>query len=272
MIYGISTHPFAYELLKRKHLDLIADNGFSVIEIFSSRMQIDFNNHSQLKEIAKGVSDNKLMVNSVHAPFYFDLASLKNRMFVNIASENEEYRNKSVEEIKASMVLATLFPVDYYVIHFPYNVIRDPFLKSLEELFVFAEHLQVKLAFENIPGSRTSVASIVKFFEDNLVPAGVCFDTGHANIRGTLYNDIEKYGVNFFTMHVHDNVGDSDSHLVPFEGNIDWERVMKLLKGVDYKWGFILEIRMSGFSDYDMLLKDAYNAVCKFKEIESRIE
>ncbi len=268
MLYGLSTHLFAYELLRKSHLDMIADNGFSIIEIFSSRMQIDFDDNSQLKEIAKGVDQNNLMVNSVHAPFYFNLESLKNKMFVNIASVDEDYRKKSVEEIKSSMVLATLFPVDYYVIHFPYVIHRDSFLKSLEELFAFAEHLQVKLAFENIPGENTSVSSIVKFFDENLVPAGICFDTGHANIRGTIYDDIEEYGVNFFTMHVHDNSGDSDSHLVPFEGGIDWKRIKKALKQVDYKWGFILEVRMSEQSSYNKLLKQAYNAIERFKKIE----
>jgi len=271
MIYGISTHPFAYEKLKREHFDLIADKGFSVVEIFSSRMQVDFDSHSHLREIAEGVNRNNLMVNSVHAPFYFDINSLRNKVFVNISSEDEDYRKRSVDEIKTSMVLATLFPVDYYVIHFPYEIHRDSMMKSLEELFAFAEHLQVKLAFENIPGKNTSVSSIVDFFETNLVPAGVCFDTGHANIRGTIYNDIEKYGVYFYTMHVHDNMGDSDSHLVPFEGNIDWKRVMSLLKKADFKWGFMLEVRMSKSENYDKLLEKARFAVERFKEIETKV-
>ncbi len=269
MIYGISTHPFAYEKLKGKHIDLIADNGFSVIEIFSSRMQIDFDDNGQLREIADAVNRNNIMVNSVHAPFYFDMESLKNRVFVDLSAQDEDYRKKSVDEIKASMVLATLFPVDYYVIHFPYTVHRDPFLKSLEELFSFAEHLQVKLAFENIPGQNTSVSHIVDFFEKNFVPAGICFDTGHANMRGTIYEDIEKYGVYFYTMHVHDNDRQSDSHLIPFNGTIDWGRVMALLKKADYKWGFMLEVRITESFDYANLLKNAYSAIGRFKRLET---
>ena len=271
MIYGVSTHPFAYERLKGEHLNLIADSGFDTIEIFANRMQVDFDDSAQLLEISDAVRRNNLIVNSVHAPFYFDLKGLRNGVFVDIASEDEDLRKKSVEEIKSSMALASLFDVDYYVMHFPYKVNRDSMLKSLEELFRFSEPFQIKLCFENIPGRMTSVRHIVEFMERELIPYGVCFDIGHSNLEGRVYSDIEDYGVYFYTTHIHDNMGDRDSHLLPFEGNIDWERVFSLFKMVDYKWGIMLEIRMGEKYNYKTLLGKAYKVIERFKEIEKGI-
>ena len=271
MIYGVSTHPFAYEKLKGEHLNLIGDSGFDTIEIFANRMQVDFDDSAQLLEIADAVRRNNFIVNSVHAPFYFDLKGLRNGVFVDIASQDEDFRKKSVEEIKSSMALASLFDVDYYILHFPYKINRDSMLKSLEELFRFSEHFQLKLCFENIPGRMTSVRHIVDFMEKELVPFGICFDIGHSNLKGSVYSDIENYGVYFYTTHIHDNLGDSDSHLLPFEGNIDWERVFSLFKKVDFKWGMMLEVRMGDRDNYKSLLQKAYKVIERFKKIEKRL-
>jgi len=271
MIYGVSTHPFAYEKLSREHLALIADSGFDTIEIFANRMQVDFDNQEQLLEIAKSVNNYGFVVNSVHAPFYFNLDELRRGIFVDIASEDEDLRRKSVEEIKASFSLASLFEVDYYILHFPYKIHRESMLKSIEELFKVAEHFQIKLCFENIPGNKTSVKHIVDFIEKELIPVGIGFDIGHSNLNNSVYSDIENYGVYFYSTHIHDNFGDSDSHLLPFEGNIDWERVFKLFKKADYKWGMMLEVRMAERDSYKELLKKAYKVIERFKKIEKRV-
>ncbi|BBB32565.1 conserved hypothetical protein [Thermotomaculum hydrothermale] len=270
MIYGISTHPFAYEKLSGEHLNLIADSGFDTIEIFANRMQVDFDDASQLIEIAKAVNNNNFFVNSVHAPFYFSLEGLRSGIFVDIASDDENLRTKSVEEIKASFSLASMFDVDYYIMHFPYKVNRDSMLKSLEELFKFAEHLQIKLCFENIPGRETSVRHIVEFIEKEMVPVGIGFDIGHSNLNGEVYSDIENYGVYFYSSHIHDNFGDRDSHLLPFEGNINWDKVFELFKKVDYKWGMMLEVRMADRDSYKSLLKKAFKVTKKFKKLEKK--
>ena len=270
MRYGISTHPFAYERLRGEHLNLIADSGFDTIEVFANRMQVDFDDDTQLHEIAETINKHNFFVNSVHAPFYFDLEGLRKGVFVDIASDDEDLRKRSVDEIKSSFVLASMFDVDFYVLHFPYKIHRDSMLKSLEELFKYAEHLQVKLCFENIPGRETTTKHIVEFIEKERVPIGIGFDIGHSNLNGSVYSDIEDYGVYFYTAHIHDNLGDRDSHLLPFEGNIDWDRAFRLFKKVDYKWGLMLEIRMSKKETYQNLLKNAFVVIQKFKEIEKQ--
>ena len=58
---------------------------------------------------------------------------------------------------------------------------------------------------------------------------GVCFDTGHANLTGRFKEEFLILKDKIFTFHIHDNDGKSDSHLALGEGNIQWEKILKLL-------------------------------------------
>lgn len=271
MIYGISTHLFAYEKLNKSHLDKISQSGINTIEIFANSHQIDFSNKAQLEEIEKGIRENNLNVNSVHAPFYFSLENLKNNGEVlDIASEDENFRKKSVEEITKSFILASLFQIDYFVLHFPDNANENILLKSVDQLLSISNTLGIKLTFENIPGNTTSLKHIKNFLEKNMIPIGICYDIGHSNMNYDVLSEIDEFGDTFYTTHIHDNDGKNDSHLMPFEGNINWKKVLKQFKKVDYKWGFILEVRKID-NNIDKTLKLISNTIEKFKNLENSL-
>lgn len=271
MIYGLSTHLFAYEKLNISHLSMIADNGISTVEIFANSHQINFDDYNQLKNIENGIVNNNLTVNSVHAPFYFSLDQLmKNGEVVDIASKNEDFRKKSVDEIQKSFVLASLFQVDYFVLHFPDNADENILLKSLEILLKLSSDLGFKLTFENIPGKKTSLKNISKFLEKNMLPIGICYDIGHSNMEKNIYNEIEKYGNLFYTTHIHDNNGINDTHSMPFTEEIDWELTLKKLNSVYYKWGFILEVRKIE-NNLEKTFKQITGCIAKFKALENII-
>jgi sugar phosphate isomerase/epimerase len=268
MIYGLSTHLFAKNKLSANDLGLIADNGINVIEIFANSHQIDFDNHSQLQEIQNAVVKYNLMVNSVHAPFYFSLSRLKEKKEVlDISSNDNSFREKSVNEILKSFILASLFEVDYYVLHFPINPNEDNLLKSLDILVKMSSDLGFKLAFENIPGVNTNTGYIAKFIETHMLPVGICFDTGHSNMENSVYNDIENYGHLFYSTHIHDNNKTDDSHSLPFTGTINWTKTLKLFHNQYYKWGFILEVRQIN-NNLKQTFSEISKVMEKFKSLE----
>ena len=45
-----------------------------------------------------------------------------------------------------------------------------------------------------------------------------------------------------FCVHLHDNHGEKDEHLIPFEGTIDWEWLMDKLISCDYKGPITMEL------------------------------
>lgn len=55
-----------------------------------------------------------------------------------------------------------------------------------------------------------------------------CFDVGHANCMTKNISSFpwESLGKYLYCLHISDNVGMSDTHLIPFLGNIDWRRTI----------------------------------------------
>ena len=60
-----------------------------------------------------------------------------------------------------------------------------------------------------------------------------CFDLGHAHqTDGGVEGELEPLKPNIKLVHVHDNNGEEDSHLLPgsVSGGINWRRAMHLLR------------------------------------------
>jgi len=50
----------------------------------------------------------------------------------------------------------------------------------------------------------------------------LCFDAGHAHLDGGVPSALETARELLVTTHLHDNRGERDDHLLPYEGTIDW--------------------------------------------------
>ena len=68
---------------------------------------------------------------------------------------------------------------------------------------------------------------------------GILLDTGHANVNGeNLAEVVLSLKEVPFHIHIDDNHGDSDAHLIPGEGNVDFGPFVQALKEIDYQ-GFV---------------------------------
>jgi sugar phosphate isomerase/epimerase len=70
---------------------------------------------------------------------------------------------------------------------------------------------------------------------------GYCFDTGHAHVCPEGMAIGEAMGDRIVTLHLHDNQGQSDEHLLPFSGSLDWARVAQVLDAAQYHGPYIIE-------------------------------
>lgn len=60
---------------------------------------------------------------------------------------------------------------------------------------------------------------------------GFCIDTGHLNLAGgNPAETIKLYGDRLLAVHLHDNHGLTDEHLLPGKGNIDFQAIKTALK------------------------------------------
>jgi sugar phosphate isomerase/epimerase len=106
----------------------------------------------------------------------------------------------------------------------------DATFSSLENLSLFARHRGVTIAIENTPGEMATPANLKTFLEQTrLTSVKMCFDAGHAHIEGGVPEALEIVRDYVVTTHLHDNRGERDDHLLPYEGSIDWSATLAAL-------------------------------------------
>jgi sugar phosphate isomerase/epimerase len=123
---------------------------------------------------------------------------------------------------------------------------------AFAEIADFAAGLDVMVAAEtgpaNIISPQETLDIVRRAGRKNL---GLCLDSGHVNV-GKIINPadaIRQIGPLLWTVHLHDNNGEGDLHLVPGRGSIDWKCVIKALEDVNYGGVLNLELNLDWKSE-----------------------
>ena len=87
--------------------------------------------------------------------------------------------------------------------------------------------------------SGTDMKEFVKYLNHPLFHA--CWDTGHANCEGNQYDDILAIGDDLFAVHINDNKGWGDEHIIPYFGTVNMDEVINALIDIGYKGYFTFE-------------------------------
>lgn len=133
-----------------------------------------------------------------------------------------------------------------------------------------AARLGVDIAFENL----TNITYLHYVMERVVSPAKkYCYDCGHENLY-SYKNDCvpERYSDLLVAVHLHDNVGDRDTHLLPFAGTVDYDRVITRLARFGAGIPVTLELKAaSGGLPY---AREAYAAAVRIGELitQKRVE
>lgn len=171
--------------------------------------------------------------------------------------EGEEFFK---EITSRSIIISSILGVKWAVLHpvtecekSEYNL--EDNLKYNHQIFDETVDLAIKnnvgIAFENMADRDnrrrfgTTASELIALVDSYNSPyVGVCWDTGHGN---RVYNDpvqpMLELGHRIKALHINDNHGKTDEHLLPFMGNLDWERIMKVLKEIGYEGDLVYEIR-----------------------------
>lgn len=112
-------------------------------------------------------------------------------------------------------------------------------LNRLKEIVNYAQKLDVKVAFENTK-IKGYLDYVIKNIDNDNV--GICYDSGHCHVHFNDEFNYELFKDRIFAVHLHDNDKSDDLHLLPFDGTIDWERVVTKLKECNYKGPVTLEL------------------------------
>ena len=226
--------------------------GFDAIDFsFKAKKGKAFLECEKWLQNAKGgrqvLDENDLVCHQTHAPVGF---SVKNKISEDDAAFALLIRSFTFSQILGAKTVVVhpvtdVSPVDFI----PYNL---RFFKSLEK---YARAANVKIAvenvfkfdakyhrFEGVFERSDKLSSFLQKLRSDVFVA--CVDTGHALLTGTAP---EKFlsGMNAATLgalHLHDNDGKDDLHLLPTRGVIAWESVLTALKKIGYRGDLTLEI------------------------------
>jgi len=127
--------------------------------------------------------------------------------------------------------------------------------KNAEKLKRIAEYIKgrdITICLENLRGYKPGDLGFTNSAEDLLEVIGlvgspqfgICLDTGHLNLtHKDQRHFILTAGDRLKALHIADNRGETDEHLMPFnKGKVDFAEVVKALRQVDYRGLFNLEI------------------------------
>jgi len=251
MAHGISTGSGAHMLLTvptRYHAytadgskyslaaaaDFLADAGFDGADLSLDQLEPDGDDvlRSVLYGFGNRAAARGLSLPLSHRPFYLPIPYFRIAM--------SRFSREIASGIRAAAMLkipdAVIHPIVRHESRRNRNAWVSENLAFLSPLRELAGRFGVRLCIENMTGkpyaSHPSEAVFGSRAEDilelaNCLDADLCWDFGHANLTGLCQSvELEKLRGRVRVLHIHDNDGVTDSHLIPFQGGsaaVDWE-------------------------------------------------
>jgi len=233
----LSTYLFVNKKLTAAFVGEAARTGVSALELFCSRGHFDYRSSEEAHELAAWLAGNNLTLHSIHSPTTRDFhLSRESGAPLSICDPERLRRQEAVDEIKRALDLVEHIPFRFCVQHvarhrdIPDGRKWDAAFTSLENLSLFARARGVTMAIENTPGEMATPANLKTFLEQTrLTSVKMCFDAGHAHLEGGVPEALESVRDYIATTHMHDNRGERDDHLLPYEGTIDWSATLAAL-------------------------------------------
>jgi sugar phosphate isomerase/epimerase len=239
----LSTYIFISRKLTRELITQIGEAGFHGVEIFCSRSHFDYTSKPEIQNIAGALADARLKLASLHAPTSRDLsATREGGQPLSICEVERVRRIEAMDELKRAIDVAEELPFSRMIFHMggsretadPRK--RDSAFSSLEHLTLHARHVGVTICVENTTSEMGSPAYLRSFIDETrLTGLRINFDIGHAHLadgpeENRVAEAFDPLRELVASAHIHDNHGEKDEHLPPYEGTIDWAAAAKPLK------------------------------------------
>lgn len=244
----------------REAIRILAEAGFDCIDYTMDHMvetdsplnAPDYREYAM--ELRKYGETLGVTFHQAHAPFEFDWEN---------GGTLEEVLNGTVIPLTIRcMEVASILGIDTVIVHPIHHL---PYLYNKEKLWninmdfyrtliPYAEKYHVRIALENLFQFNKKMAALPDVYSEpqefvraidelNSPNIVACVDVGHcrmlddqpADLFRALGHDRLK------ALHIHDNDGVLDRHVLPYLGDIDWENTMKALAEIDYDGVFTFE-------------------------------
>jgi sugar phosphate isomerase/epimerase len=245
----LSTYRYINQPLGPSLLSEISQAGITTVEIFCAPQHFSYRQPQAVRELADALGEYHLEVHALHSPTERDLSpGRESGVPISISDTERIRRLDAVDEVKRALEVAERIPYRYLVQHMGHGRQSadprklDAAFSSLEQLSIFAKARGVTIALENTPDELGAPASLQHFIADtHLHDLKLCFDSGHAHIEEGVEVGFDAMRECVVTAHIHDNHGEKDEHLLPYEGNIDWKAGLAAIASAPQPVALVLE-------------------------------
>ncbi len=240
-------------------LRCIADAGFSHVH-WCHHWNTDFlYSEWEVEQIGKWLAECGLQLLDLHGS-----AGREKRW----ASPREYERLAGVELVRNRIEMTAQLGGDVVIMHVPGDSKSLPVRKSLEELEASARAAGVRIAIEN--GKNFDVLEQL-LSEYDAGYLGLCYDSGHGNLIGTGLLRLEALKERLISVHLHDNDGSRDQHMIPFSGSVDWPQLVRIIAESAYVKPVSMEVSMlnTGIEDEAFFLKQTFEAGTRLAQMIS---
>ena len=252
----LSTYLFVSKKLTRELLGQIHGAGFDAVEIFGARSHFDYATREEVRAIRQALADNQLHLASLHAPTSRDVSVNREGGAPLSVTEVERVRRiEAMDELKRVIDVAEELPFSRLILHMGGSREtvdgrkRDAAFSTLEHLILHARHVGVTICIENTTSEMGDPAYLRSFIDETrLTGLRVNFDIGHAHLADgpeaeRIPKSFEPVRELVASAHIHDNHGDKDEHLPPYDGTIDWPSALALLLSTSTDLPLTLELK-----------------------------
>lgn len=246
---------YGFDITLQERIDHIKKTGFD--GVFVSLEAEDYLTDDEIQKIM----DCSLQIETLHLPA---------KGYINSIWEENPIGDLFINQLKEDIQKAASFHIKRVILHLNSKKIHpDPSLiglQRIQSLLQVCQKFDILLCIENNRDMKHLFYVFEKIHNDHL---RFCLDTGHANAFTHNLMEFPTYPFvkeKLECLHLHDNDGKNDQHRLPFQGNIDWKKLMPLLLKINPQLNLTLEIHPYGiiktYADDLEFLKDAFDRLC----------
>ena len=242
MYLTIANDPVDLVFGEEKAFRLIKEAGFDGIDLQTMHKRDLLNGHIEAAKNTKRLLEEiGLICNLAHAPFrsckYGMDFDLSNPVFREIVNALEYASIVGAKYVVVHGIMTPMGPRTYESLQYNYQ-----FFKTLAP---YARQFGVCIALENegegLPNPLV-VRELLRMLDDPCFVTLV--DTGHARLclvrPQDFIRDLPRGSLR--GLHIQDNRGEKDDHLLPGMGIMNWDKILRALAEVGYDGDFNLEV------------------------------
>ncbi len=219
MKLGISTKAFSMRYWDRE----IRDKEFKAIEVDMTSLKFPKTDASRER-----ISDNlKKFDKSLHSS-------------TGIFHKNKLASDMEFSKFKYDIWIAKELGIKQIVFHIARAMDPSLLKENLEELKqIIDENKEISFFVENNNFGDFSCEDELLWLCEKIPGLNICLDVGHLNMtffKGGIKDRIDSIKImkhKIKHVHLHDNNGIHDEHLIPGQGNLNWEEIIPLINEIN---------------------------------------